>query len=1124
MRSVAGLVLGIGMVVALGSARGQGTTGDIVVSQDRGAIDATGGGTISVLRGVTVSDDPAALSAVIRATGEYRLVNDGTVRATANGTSVLLVDSIADPRFTVTNRGIIQGFSDPANQQNTEALAVGGFLTLDNALGARISTDGFQAITVGGAANIVNRGLITGLNGIEVGIFGPPADPTVIRNSGQIIGTGDRAVLIHNAGGAPGLVVNEAGGVIRSETFVAVDIEAQGRVENSGTIQGPTAVNQGGVGIVIGGKTGTQVQTELVNNVSGIITCAGTAAVSMFGFSTVTNAGTINGRLLLNDTNGSSSVVTNSGKIFASNDNAVDFNTVGTLFNQAGGNISGSLGTLYNFTGTGTNDGTITGTGDPNAGGGDAVQALSDLQFTNTGKIDGTGRGIGVSGEGRITNRGTILGRSLPGIDVSGLGVIDNFGTITSTGTGSSAINVGGRGFITNTGGSIVGPADGFGLSVGDASLIISSGRITGGRSMSLSPNDDAVILKTGAVVTGDMLGGAGRDSLALDGSGTLNANALDFETFGKREVGTWTVNSTLNVAEIGTVDAGTLVMNGTFNTALFFVLPGATLKGTGTITGDVANSGIFAPGNSPGTFNLPGNFRNNPDGTIIAELATNTAFDRILVGGTTTLAGTLIPAIGLAGTGSYDIIASGAGITGNFDRVLAPTSAVLSVTTEIVAGPPDLFRVNLVRNTYTSLAGTPEESILATALDGVLARAVAAGGSIDPGTAGSLLHAIDLLPDRASVNAALDRLGPLEYDAHKELMFIEAHHATDELERRLELHWREARAPRTSASAGRAGGAGPAALAAAAGAPLAASVASPVASPTKTCAACDESTPTAFLMKLDTHADQDPHNGALGIDRTGFDLDAHGGLIGLEWRRGEHGLFGFFGGGGDAKAELDRGRGFFHADDSRFGAFASYGRNRYHVDASYSVASYDFFTLRDTSFPGFTEIERAVHGGRASTAYLGGALEVGYGAWQHGPIASLTYTDAKLDAFDELGGVARLSVGERDVHSLRSTLGWRAGREYTCHTARVSPDFRLRWAHEVARDSEPFLTAFAATGPGPFFAVPVASPERDSVFAGAGVTVNFENGNTLFAGYDADLGRNGIDTQAVRAGASVRF
>jgi hypothetical protein len=59
-------------------------------------------------------------------------------------------------------------------------------------------------------------------------------------------------------------------------------------------------------------------------------------------------------------------------------------------------------------------------------------------------------------------------------------------------------------------------------------------------------------------------------------------------------------------------------------------------------VTGNVKNGGILAPGTSPGTLSITGNYTQDPAGILQIELASNSNYDRLPISGTVALAGSL--------------------------------------------------------------------------------------------------------------------------------------------------------------------------------------------------------------------------------------------------------------------------------------------------------------------------------------------------------------------------------------------------------------------------------------------------------------------------------------------------
>lgn len=109
--------------------------------------------------------------------------------------------------------------------------------------------------------------------------------------------------------------------------------------------------------------------------------------------------------------------------------------------------------------------------------------------------------------------------------------------------------------------------------------------------------------------------------------------------------------------------------------------LNGGKLMGDGTI-GSVSNSGgTVAPGSSPGTLTITGNYSQGPGGTLAEEITgttPGTQFDQLIVGGAVALDGTLAidsSTFTPANTDTFKIITGAASRTGTF-ATLTSTSA----------------------------------------------------------------------------------------------------------------------------------------------------------------------------------------------------------------------------------------------------------------------------------------------------------------------------------------------------------------------------------------------------------------------------------------------------------------
>jgi hypothetical protein len=203
-----------------------------------------------------------------------------------------------------------------------------------------------------------------------------------------------------------------------------------------------------------------------------------------------------------------------------------------------------------------------------------------------------------------------------------------------------------------------------------------------------------------------------------------------------------FTNNGTINVAtgsltvsggKSFTQAAGTLKLS-TPGAGVTFTGPatiaGGTLQGVGQVDGSVVNSGgTVAPGNSPGTLTINGDFTQNGTGLFSEEIDGPAAgqFDKLVVTGTATLGGTLV----IASTNGYQapdtqqfqIVDAAGGITGTwggivqspfvpwFDQVYAPNTMVLIANSVSVSdaaaneGSDEVFTISLGQASPTTVS-----------------------------------------------------------------------------------------------------------------------------------------------------------------------------------------------------------------------------------------------------------------------------------------------------------------------------------------------------------------------------------------------------------------------------------
>jgi autotransporter-associated beta strand protein len=175
--------------------------------------------------------------------------------------------------------------------------------------------------------------------------------------------------------------------------------------------------------------------------------------------------------------------------------------------------------------------------------------------------------------------------------------------------------------------------------------------------------------------------GGAIAHNIALNGTGGVfntTANTTVSGAIGgtgglwKNGTGTLTLTGGNSYTGNTNIEAGKLVVNGSLSSAVR-ILKGGSLGGNASIVGNLTNLGTLAPGNSPGTINITGNYLEA--GTLDIEawgLTAGTQHDQVIASGTATFqAGSILK---VTQTGSSFIFA-------RTDSILAVSAAAYSGT-----------------------------------------------------------------------------------------------------------------------------------------------------------------------------------------------------------------------------------------------------------------------------------------------------------------------------------------------------------------------------------------------------------------------------------------------------------
>ena len=531
----------------------------------------------------------------------------------------------------LTNVGTITGGAGNGGAAGVGVIANGAVIINGGTISGGLFSDGVTraaAIRFNGTNNTLQ--LVTGSNIIgNLDVAAGAAAKITAGSAGLSLSNnvtlGDATSRVTLDSTTTNLVVS---GVISGAGSVGVSGSRTITLTGNNTYTGDTTITAGTLQIGNGGTTGS-VAGNIVNN--------GTLAFNRSD--AVTYAGTISGSGNL--VQAGAGMLTISGTAGYAGSTTIN---AGTLALTGAGTIAASSGVVNNgtFDISGTTSGAtisaLTGAGAVALG--NKTLTLSNAAGTFSGIIGGTG-GLTVAG-------GT---QTLSGTNAYTGATTVNAGTLALSGTNSIAASSG----VTLT-------ANGAALDVaaGNQSVAHLSGvagsRLTLGAGSALTLADS-----TSQTFSGSLTGSG---ALIKQGTGTLTLNGVSSAFAGTTTV----AGGTLAVGDAANASA---VLGGNV-----LVSTQGTLRGHGTVSGDVSNSGLVAPGGSIGTLAVGGNYTQSSGATLSIEVSPTQA-SQLRVGGAAALDGTLAVVFdpGTYTARRYTVLSAANGVTGRFANVSTTTA-----------------------------------------------------------------------------------------------------------------------------------------------------------------------------------------------------------------------------------------------------------------------------------------------------------------------------------------------------------------------------------------------------------------------------------------------------------------
>jgi uncharacterized protein with beta-barrel porin domain len=210
-----------------------------------------------------------------------------------------------------------------------------------------------------------------------------------------------------------------------------------------------------------------------------------------------------------------------------------------------------------------------------------------------------------------------------------------------------------------------------------------------------------------------------------------------------------------------------------------------------------------------------------------------------------------------------------------------------------------------------------------------------------------------------------------------------------------------------------------------------------------------------------------------------------------------------------------------------RFGTFASWGDDwgpgQIYVNAIVGGAYHGYDIDRKIQFG---TIDRMAQG-RPGAWELDAALATGYnleaGGFVFGPVTSLQYTYVAVQGFTETGAQSlNVDVDPYNSSSLLYSLGGQVAYPVQA-TSRLSftPMVFASWQHEFLQDAYNINSSFVGGGP---FSYETTAPQRDFLYAGAGIGMQLDDRWEAFVSYSAAAANPDVLSHNIFVGGGVKF
>jgi len=212
------------------------------------------------------------------------------------------------------------------------------------------------------------------------------------------------------------------------------------------------------------------------------------------------------------------------------------------------------------------------------------------------------------------------------------------------------------------------------------------------------------------------------------------------------------------------------------------------------------------------------------------------------------------------------------------------------------------------------------------------------------------------------------------------------------------------------------------------------------------------------------------------------------------------------------------------NGDTVLFGGYADWSHDHWFINSLVAGGFSSYDQTRKTLGTTAT----ASPDGSEVMANVSGGYDIKIGSWLVSPEAGVNYTYLEKDGFSETGaGAFNLNVGQQDVNSFRTKLGFHVSNLFKWDGMKFSPELHASWYHECLDNTNGVSTSVPGAPALGTFLVTTTPAGRDFALLGCGISVMPSEMNdhlTLFLNYDAQVGQANYISHTVDGGFRIGF